>query len=63
MTVVIKKSDTAEQAKKKLEMFFKNSAKARKKRGFPARKFAGLGIFKGADPLLLQKQMRDEWDR
>jgi hypothetical protein len=63
MTVTIKKTDTIEQARKKMENFLKKSAKARKKKGFPAHKFAGLGIFKGIDPLEFQKKVRNEWDR
>lgn len=64
MTVYIKKTDTPEQAKKKIDSFLKKASKERsKKKGFPAHKFAGLGIFKGVDPLEFQKKLRDEWDR
>ena len=61
MTIIIKKTDTQEQIKKKLSRLHA-SRKSQKPKGFDAMKYVGKGIFGGADGLILQKQLRNEWN-
>lgn len=61
MTIVIKKTDSPEEAKRKLDAFLAKFAK--KKKVFDPYKY--LGALKGVfgDGLEYQKQVRDEWER
>ena len=62
MTVIIRKTDTPAQIRRKMKRASAAAARqARKTRGFPAHKFLGKGIFKGIDGLAYQKKVRDEW--
>jgi hypothetical protein len=62
MTVLIKKSDSKLEMKKKIIRVTSSSKRKQTKSGFDAMKF--LGKLKGVygDPLEHQKRMRDEWN-
>lgn len=61
MTIVIKKTDSPEAAKRKIDRFLKKTQKA--KPVFDPYKYLGkmAGVF--GDGLEYQKHIRDEWER
>ncbi|MFK7972362.1 MAG: hypothetical protein AB8F95_18475 [Bacteroidia bacterium] len=54
MTIVIRKDTNLNEVKAKIQKMAANQ-------GFDAKKFAGT-VRVTVDPLLYQKQVRDEWD-
>jgi hypothetical protein len=64
MTIVIKKTDSPEEAQRKIDRFLKKrKEKPTPKQGFDPYKYLGKlkGVF--GDGLEYQKKMRDEWER
>jgi hypothetical protein len=62
MATTIKRTDNLKQLREKLEKALLKKSKKKSSKGFDAKKYLNLNIFKGVDGLTFQKQMRDEWD-
>ena len=63
MTVILKKTDSPEEVKRKIDQFMEaRKEKNATKGGFDPSKF--LGKLKGVygDPMEYQRKVRDEWD-
>ena len=63
MTVIIKKTDSPEEVKRKMDQFFEDLKAEKAKTAFDPYKYLGKGIFGGEDGLAFQKKQRDEWER